>query len=46
MENIKKNIHIKLNGLIESELEKENPDAELIGECVDGILRLMPGSAY
>lgn len=46
MENIKKNIHIKLNGLIDSELEKENPDAELIGECVDGILRLMPESAY
>lgn len=46
MENIKKNIYIKLNGLIDSELEKENPDAELIGECVDGILRLMPESAY
>ncbi|MGN1419598.1 MAG: DUF4367 domain-containing protein [Acutalibacteraceae bacterium] len=46
MENIKKNIHIKLNRLIDSELEKENPDAELIGECVDGILRLMPESSY
>ena len=46
MENIKNRIHLKLRELIDSELEKEEPDTELIGECVDGILRLMPERSY
>ncbi|MDD6800017.1 MAG: DUF4367 domain-containing protein [Firmicutes bacterium] len=46
MENIKNRIHLKLCQLIDSELEKENPDTELIGECVDGILGLMPERSY
>lgn len=46
MENIKKSLYIKLNELVESELEKEKPDTELMNECVDGMLRLMPKSAY
>ena len=46
MDNIKDRIHLKLCELIDSELEKEEPDTELIGECVDGILRLMPERSY
>lgn len=46
MENIKNSIHFKLCELIDSELEKEEPDTELIGECVDGILRLLPERSY
>lgn len=46
MENIQKSIYIKLNELVEAELEKDKPDTKLINECVDGMLRLMPESSY
>lgn len=46
MKNINKSLYIKLNELVESELKKDKPDTELINECVDGMLRLMPESAY
>lgn len=46
MNDIKHSIYTKLNSLIDEELEKENPDTEIIGESVNGILRLMPQEAY
>ena len=46
MENIQKSLYIRLNECMESQLEKDRPDTELINECVDGMLRLMPESAY
>mgnify|MGYP003506928548 CR=1 FL=1 len=46
MNDIKHSIYTKLNSLIDEELEKENPDTEIISESVNGILRLIPQEAY
>lgn len=46
MNDIKHSIYTKLNSLIDEELEKENPDTEIISESVNGILRLIPQEVY
>ena len=46
MDDVRYSIYLKLNRLMDEELEKENPDLGLVDECVDGILRLMPESSY
>ncbi len=46
MENTQKSLYIKLNELVETELKKDKPDTEVVNECIDGMLRLMPESTY
>lgn len=46
MNSVELNLINKLNGLIDNELKKDEPDTQLISECVDGTLRLMPNESY
>lgn len=46
MENTKKSLYLKLNSIIDTELEKELSDTDLILECCDGILSLKKEEAY
>lgn len=48
MENTKRSLYIKLNSIIDAEIEKgiDLMDCDLIEECVDGILRLKDEKSY
>lgn len=46
MENTKKSLYAKLNSIIDTELEKESSDTDLILECCDAILRLKKEESY